>query len=54
MTEQRLAKQAAEREAARPQRDRPSVPSDAWNPRRRDDSRDSTHGPPGGHSCRSA
>lgn len=48
MTEQRLAKQAAEREAARPQRDRPSVPSDAWNPRRRDDSRDSTHGARGG------
>lgn len=44
MTEQRLAKQAAEREANRPQRDRPSVPSDAWNPRNRDDSRDTPRG----------
>lgn len=40
MTEQRLARQAAEKEANRPQRDRPNVPSDAWNPRNRDDSRD--------------
>lgn len=36
MTEQRLAKQAAERETNRPQRARPNVPSEAWNPRGRD------------------
>lgn len=44
MTEQRLAKQAAEREANKPQRERPNVPSDAWNPRDRDDSRNRPSG----------
>ncbi|MDO5666432.1 MAG: RNA methyltransferase, partial [Alcaligenaceae bacterium] len=39
MTEQRLAKQAAEKDATRPQRSRPNVPSEAWNPRNRDNDR---------------
>lgn len=44
MTEQRLAKLAAEKEANRPQRSRANVPSEAWHPRSRDDERRETRG----------
>lgn len=39
MTERRLAKQAAEKEAYRPKGSRANVPSEAWNPRNRDENR---------------